>query len=162
MKRVRITTRKGHKNPWSFVVYDSVESAFCLRETPPSESEEMGYSKTIEASRGDILEVEWMGAEWLSPRDLGGPDETNVAPARYDLVRVAHAKSDVIDERRQPKYVEIYSGWISGDALIWVNGATQNGAKITRILTEDESSFDFSVLFSDDAGRPVSDGQDTN
>ena len=65
MKKVRLNLKRGSK-PWSFTLYDSAESAFYLKDEPPyPDGFEEDYRKIVTLKPGEVLEVEWIGSEWV-------------------------------------------------------------------------------------------------
>lgn len=150
MKKVRITLKKG-KDPWSFTLYDSAESALYLRDDPQYDDNfEEEYKTNLTLREGDILEVEWLGSEWVYPDDpdrLIEPDRLN---DKYENIRLGKF-SDRKGIDKKSGYVEVYSGWIVGGTIPW-NPSKGGTLKIKNINDPLESLIDFSEIFRDDLG----------
>jgi hypothetical protein len=150
MKKVRINLKRGVRT-WSFVIYDSVESAFLLKDDPLESSEtEDSYRKVVTLRAGDFMEVEWMGSEWVY--DDGGPDapllKYRSTSEKYDNVRIGKL-SPLKDSAKKLGYLEVYSGWVRGDQLPWIQRDDQKDIRITPIIGKIRSKLDFSELFSE-------------
>lgn len=154
MKKVRLNLKRGVKKPWSFTLYDSAESAYYLRDEPPyPDGFDEEYRKVVAVNPGDILEVEWVGSEWVfsddgsdflqSPMNLDSVDYD-----KYDKVRVGKI-TPLKGTEDKMGYLEVYSGWIFGGVVPWSAKSTQDGLKITEIKEDIVSKFDFPKLFSD-------------
>lgn len=159
VKRIRVTPRKG-SNTWSIHVFDSAESAFYTRNAPGS-IEKLGDDvvRRVSIERGDQVEIEWIGSEWVYSGVEHGFD-------KYDHVRIARllggAPPSLKDgDDDQVGYLELYSGWVHPDALRWSTGGTQNGARIFRLTERSRSRFDFNDLFSDNEGEASDSGEKT-
>ena len=156
MKKVRLNLKRGVKKPWSFTLYDSAESAYYLKDEPPyPDGFEEEYRKVVSLNPGDILEVEWVGSEWVFPDEnedfLRKPVSLQASVYdKYDKVRVGKI-TPVKGAEEKMGYLEVYSGWIFGGDVPWSPKAAQSGLKITEVKGEIVSKFDFSKLFSDPA-----------
>ena len=138
MKKIRVTPKRGHAS-WSFRIFDSSESAYYTRGSVNIDSLGDDISRLIDVGRGDRVEIEWMGSEWVSGLT---PDVYD----RFDNVRVVKM-SKRIGRSGLPE-IELYSGWVHPHVLRWTSGSTQNGARIFRLTRKSRSSFDFDDLFS--------------
>jgi hypothetical protein len=153
VKKVRISLKRGAA-PWSFTLYDSSESAYYLKDEPPyPDGFEEEYRKTISLNKGEILEVEWIGSEWVFVDDhsdfLQKPLRLNSQEHdKYDKIRVGKITPTKGAEEKLG-YLEVYSGWTFGDVVPWTQKTSQNGLKITQIKDVLQSKFDFQKLFSD-------------
>ena len=141
MKKVRINLNKGVKT-WSFFLYDSPESAFYLKELHDDEDFDEEYRKLVEVYRSDVVEVEWMGSEWVYHDELGKSE-------KYDNVRLAKLVTrGVAPSEANMGYVEIYSGWTHGDVFRWCGRQdSQSNVKVTPIKGRVKSKLDFSEIF---------------
>lgn len=153
MKKVRLSLKRGSK-PWSFTLYDSAESAFYLKDEPPyPDGFEEDYRKVVHLKPGEILEVEWIGSEWVFSDD---PEDmlfkmillNNDAYDKYDKVRVGKI-TPMKGTQQKMGYLEVYAGWILGGHVPWASQDLQNGLKITEVKGRIQSKFDFPKLFSD-------------
>jgi len=153
VKKVRLNLKRGSK-PWSFTLYDSAESAFYLKDEPPyPDGFEEEYRKIVSLRPGDILEVEWVGSEWVfadegedflfNPITLSSTDYD-----KYDKVRVGKITPAKGAEEKMG-YLEVYSGWIFGGDIPWRPKDSRDGLKITEVKDAVVSKFDFPKLFSD-------------
>lgn len=155
MKKVRLSLKRGSK-PWSFILYDSAESAYFLKDEPlyPDGFEEE-YRKIITLNKGDILEVEWVGSEWVFEDEhedfLRKP--VVLRPEvfdKYDKVRVGKITPiKGTEEEEKMGYLEVYAGWTFGGTVPWSAETTSHGLKITEVKGRIRSKFDFPKLFSD-------------
>ena len=155
MKKVRLNLKRGSK-PWSFTLYDSAESAFYLKDEPPyPDGFEEDYRKIVTLKPGEVLEVEWIGSEWVfvddntdflqKPLVLESHDYD-----KYDKVRVGKI-TPVKGAAEKMGYLEVYAGWIFGGDIPWSPDGSKDGLKITEIKGKIQSKFDFQKLFSDPA-----------
>lgn len=156
MKKVRLNLKRGTKKSWSFTLYDSAESAYYLKDEPPyPDGFEEEYRKVISLNPGDILEVEWVGSEWVFPDEnedfLRRPVSLSASVYdKYDKVRVGKI-TPVKGSEEKMGYLEVYSGWIFGGDIPWSSKAGHEGLKITEVKGKIVSKFDFPKLFSDPA-----------
>jgi hypothetical protein len=156
LKKVRLNLKRGVKKPWSFTLYDSAESAFYLKDEPPyPEGFEEEYRKIVSLHPGDILEVEWVGSEWVFPDEgeefLFKPTVlTTTFCDKYDKVRVGKI-TPVKGVEEKMGYLEVYSGWIIGGDVPWIQDQGSSHLKITEVKGKMASKFDFPKLFSDPA-----------
>ena len=152
MKKVRVSLNRGIKS-WSFFVHDSSESAFYLRDLGEDEDFDEEYRRMVTIERKDIVEMEWLGSEWVHHEEVGHSE-------RYDMVRLA--KIVTPGNVSSASYIEIYSGWVIGDTFDW-SGKTDRpiGVKITPIKGRMKHKLDFSQIFSatkddnEDKGVPM-------
>jgi len=155
VKKVRLNLKRGSK-PWSFTLYDSAESAFYLKDEPPyPDGFEEDYRRVVTLKPGEILEVEWIGSEWVFADDnvdfLQRPIVMSPCDYdKYDKVRVGKI-TPVKGAEQKMGYLEVYAGWIFGGAVPWLPGPSEEGLKITEIKGRIQSKFDFQKLFSDPA-----------
>lgn len=149
MKKVRLNLKRGAK-PWSFTLYDSAESAYYLKDEPPyPDGFEEEYRKIVTLKRGEILEVEWVGSEWVfADEDLDYFRNPSTDYDKYDKVRVGKI-TPVKGAIEKMGYLEVYSGWVFGGDVPWTETTTQDGLKITEVKGKIVSKFDFPKLFSD-------------
>jgi len=156
VKKVRLNLKRGVKTPWSFTLYDSAESAYYLKDEPPyPDGFEEEYRKVVSLNPGDILEVEWVGSEWVFPDENEDFLRKHVSLQasvydKYDKVRVGKI-TPVKGAEEKMGYLEVYSGWIFGGDVPWSPKAAQDGLKITEVKGKIVSKFDFPKLFSDPA-----------
>ena len=155
MKKVRLNLKHGAR-PWSFTLYDSAESAFYLKDEPPyPDGFEEEYRRIVTLKPGEILEVEWIGSEWVFTDDnddfLRKPVKFNSRDYdKYDRVRVGKITS-VKGTEQKMGYLEVYVGWVLGGDVPWSPEGSKEGLKITEIKGGIQSKFDFQKLFSDPA-----------
>ena len=154
MKKVRLNLKRGVKKPWSFTLYDSAESAYYLKDEPPyPDGFEEEYRKVVSLNPGDILEVEWIGSEWVFADDgsdfLQKPMNLGLIEYdKYDKVRVGKI-TPLKGSEEKMGYLEVYSGWCFGGDVPWSEKTTREGLKITEVKGKIVSKFDFPKLFSD-------------
>lgn len=150
MKKVRINLRRGVKS-WSFVLYDSAESAYFLKDEPvyaPDTDEE--YRKVVVLRPGETIEAEWIGAEWVYGDETspGFDVPTDMIHDKFDRVRLGKLSilkgKDGVDDTN---YLEIYSGWLPAGSLPWRQETSPDSVKVTEIKGKIKSKLDFSKLF---------------
>lgn len=149
MKKVRLNLKRGAK-PWSFTLYDSAESAYYLKDEPPyPDGFEEEYRKIVTLKRGEILEIEWVGSEWVfADEDFSIFRRPPTEYDKYDKVRVGKI-TPVKGAEEKMGYLEVYSGWCFGGDVPWTSDKDQVGLRITEIKGSVVSKFDFPKLFSD-------------
>ena len=141
MKKVRINLLKGVKS-WSFFIYDSAESAFYLKELSDDEPFDEEYRRQVSVHRSDVVEVEWLGSEWVYHEELGRSD-------KYDKVRLARLirRGSGVGSMG---YIEVYSGWVLGDVINWACLPNPTSlVKVTPIKGRMKHKLDFSRIFQD-------------
>lgn len=144
MKKARITLSKGIKS-WSFFIYDSSESAFYLKELPDDEPFDEEYRRQVTIDRSDIVEIEWLGSEWVYHEELDKSE-------KYDKVRLAKLIVRGVGSRSMG-YVEIYSGWLGGGVIDWTGAlhkVIERPIKVTPIKGRMKHKLDFSRIFLED------------
>lgn len=124
------------------MLYDSAESAYYLKDEPVMDDEVEEYRRTVTMKRGEIIEAEWLGAEWVY-------DEDGEDPSRYEKFdRVRLGKIVNLKSIHTPtKYLELYSGWVSPTQFPWKSDDTRGDIRITPINERVASKLDFSKLF---------------
>ena len=139
MKKARINLNKGVKS-WSFFIYDSSESAFYLKDLADDEDFDEEYRRSIVIKRGDFVEIEWMGSEWIHHEETGRDE-------KYDMIRLAKLVAE--ENSRATGYIEIYSGWTSGSTFDWTGRHSHDAMiKVIPIKGRMKHRLDFSSLFS--------------
>lgn len=139
MKKARINLSKGVKS-WSFFIYDSSESAFYLKDLADDEDFDEEYRRSVVITRGDFVEIEWMGSEWVHHEETGRDE-------KYDMIRLA--KLVAKENSTTTGYVEIYSGWTAGSTFDWTGRHNTNTMiKVIPIKGRMKHRLDFSKLFS--------------
>ena len=133
MKSVKISLVKGC-GAWVFHFYDSSESAFCIKGSPTLYGDE--FTKRITLKRGEDLEVEWLGSEWVHG---DGSSE------RFDKIKVRKF-SPIDDSPMWDVCVDTTTGWMIGGSLDW-NGCISHEVRIIPLTMGDEYSLDNSRLF---------------
>lgn len=145
MKKARISLSKGVKS-WSFFIYDSSESAFYLKDLGVDEEFDEEYRRLVVVSRSDLVEVEWMGSEWVYHEELGRSE-------RYDTVRLAKIVTKGTSDAAG--YIEIYTGWVSADLFDWTGkNSKSNDFLTTPIKGKMKHKLDFSKIFPDEQDDP--------
>lgn len=155
MKKVRVSLKRGVKS-WSFVLYDSAESAFFLKDEPmsrdPSDEE---YRRNVVIRPGDIAEIEWVGSEWVyddeSEVKKGLKSDFHLTHTKYDKIRIGKISMLKTSGKDTQKtgYLEVYSGWVHGGDVPWSQEAAQESVRITPIKGKIHSKIDFSKIFVD-------------
>jgi hypothetical protein len=150
LKKVRLNLKRGARS-WSFVIYDSSESAYYLRNEPvysPDSEEE--YRKVVVLKPGEIIEAEWMGAEWVYDDEVipGFGAAATSSHEKFDRVRVCKFTSvKEVGDKTKTGYLELYSGWIHSGCLPWRSEAASDDVRVTEIKGRIKSKLDFSKLF---------------
>lgn len=154
MKKVRLTLKRRTK-AWSFILYDSPESAFFLRDEPIfGEFEE--YRRVITLSPGELIEVEWMGCEWIDDSDGTDIFATGTGKGqKFDKIRMGKI-TPVKNPSYKASYVELHSGWVQSKDIPWRDEESRDDVRITPIKGRMRSKIDFSRLF-EGQGRPEAD-----
>lgn len=155
MKKVRVSLKRGVKS-WSFVLYDSAESAFFLKDEPmsrdPSDEE---YRRNVVIRPGDIAEIEWVGSEWVyddeSEVKKGLKSDFHLTHTKYDKIRIGKISMLKTSGKDTQKtgYLEVYSGWVHGGDVPWSQETAQESVRITPIKGKIHSKIDFSKIFVD-------------
>lgn len=154
VKKIRITLNRGIKN-WSFTLYDSAESAFYLGEETQVEYQEEEYKKTITLGPKEIIEIEWVGAEWVYDDGIMSP--VTVMHRRFDKILLGKI-TPVQTKNSKSSLLETYSGWIPGDQVTWGSEICREGVKMTPVKGKMVSKIDLSGLFSSSIVDGVEDG----
>jgi hypothetical protein len=147
VKKVRINLKPGSKI-WSFFIYDSAESAYYLKdEDHVLEDESLEeYCKEVSLKRGEVLEVEWMGSEFIyDDETLEKKTPIKLSHEKYDAVRIGKL-TKIKTVGYKTGYVETFAGWVKSD-LFLPSKDTQDIIKITKINGKKQSKLDFSQLF---------------
>lgn len=150
MKKVRLNLKRGIKS-WSFTLYDSAESAFYLKSEPEYDDRlEEDYRKVITMKAGGLLEVEWLGSEWVYDDDFSDFFSRSFSSIensyeKYDKIRVGKM-SPTKGTTQKLGYLEVFSGWVLGGSIPWVNDDSQSKVRITEIKGKIHSRLDFSDL----------------
>jgi hypothetical protein len=151
VKKIRINLRRGIKT-WTFVLYDSAESAFYLKEELPEVDDE--HCKIVRFESGDVAEVEWLGSEWVyedeMTQDATEKTRLRLDHEKYDKVRIGKmSKSKTRSNDQKTDYVELYSGWIPSGVIPW-SEVDQKPIRVIPIKGKIQSKLDFSKLFSEE------------
>lgn len=156
MRKVRIILRKGAK-PWSIVLYDAAESALFLSSEAIQANDD--YRKVIKLEQEDVLEVEWLGSEWVFRDEVKDDSLTQGKPhIKYDKVKIGKM-TPIVGSAQRSGYLRIYTGWVTGDTIPWPDGDKRRGLKITHVKGKIQSKFDLSKLFVQDM-TPISEKED--
>jgi len=151
LRKVKISLKRGVRQ-WSFTIYDTVESAIYLKTEPITDLETPDYRRTITLERGESLEAEWLGSEWIYDYDTRIIDGTESGDPRgfvkYEKVRMGKI-TPVKGLQRETIYLELYSGWVSGGTILWSKDGTQGDIRITPIKGRSVSKVDFAKVFAD-------------
>lgn len=158
MKKVRLNLKRGIRS-WSFVLYDSAESAFYLKDEPLTDDEAEEFRRVVTLAPGELLEIEWVGSEWVYCDPLDGSTLSTSLQHKFDKVRIGKLTPirgiKGVPSMRKASCVEVYVGWVTGSDLRWDSGDTQDVVRITRIKGRMRPRLDFSKLFD---GHPDDDG----
>lgn len=139
MKKVRLNLKRGIK-AWSFTLYDSAESAYYLKDEPVMDDDVEEYRRIVTMKRGESIEAEWLGAEWVYDED------DSKKYRKFDKVRLGKI-SKLKTSSRGTNYLELYSGWVDHIDFPWAPDDSRNDVRIIRINGDKASSLDFSKLF---------------
>jgi len=138
MKKVRINLRRGQKS-WDFMLYDSPESAYYLSHEGMEVAFADEYSKTVTLCPNELLEVEWLGSEYVY---VGGLSAGGLKHVKYDEVRLGKMSKVGVG------LVELHAGWVASGSVPWTDDDTRHDVRITRIKGRMVAKMDFSELFS--------------
>lgn len=155
MKKVRLNLKRGIK-AWSFTLYDSAESAYYLKDEPVMDDDVEEYRRIVTMKRGESIEAEWLGAEWVYDED------DSKKYRKFDKVRLGKI-SKLKTSSRGTNYLELYSGWVDHIDFPWAPDDSRNDVRIIRINGDKASSLDFSKLFvkrSDERDEQEFDGEE--
>jgi len=139
VKKVRLNLKRGIK-AWSFTLYDSAESAYYLKDEPVMDDDVEEYRRIVTMKRGESIEAEWLGAEWVYDED------DSKKYRKFDKVRLGKI-SKLKTSSRGTNYLELYSGWVDHIDFPWAPDDSRNDVRIIRINGDKASSLDFSKLF---------------
>lgn len=147
MKKIRVALKKDRKS-WSFVLFDSAESAFYLKDEKITESDDE-YYRVVNLDPADIIEVEWLGSEYVynDEYDTRANQPMKLQHEKFDKVRLGKL-TPIVTKVQKTGYIELHSGWVSGDTFKWTSGDHQEDIRITRIKGKAVSKLDFEKLFS--------------
>lgn len=140
------------------MLYDSAESAYYLKNEPVMDDEIEEYRKTVTIEKGEIIEAEWLGAEWV----YGEEEEDHTKYHKFDKIRLGKI-SRLKNNITQTKYLELYSGWVDGVEFPWSSDKSRNDIRITKINGKVISKLDFSKLFlryNDESDDKIGDSQE--
>ena len=146
MKKARINLKKNQL-PWSFVLYDSVESAFYLK-NEHLKANDMSLCKVVVLKPNDIIEAEWIGSEYVYlDESTESFENIDIQCEKYEKVRIG--KITPLKKTTEDKgyYVELYVGWLPNGSFQWTSDDTRDDVKITQIKGRVLSRLDFSKLF---------------
>lgn len=147
MKKIRITLQKN-QDRWTFVLYDSVESAFYLKneELKPND---LAYCKIITLLPQETLEVEWMGMECVYLEESAEHKTSDsMSHEKFEKVRLGKLSlNKKID--KLGGYIELYSGWLPEGTLDWTAQMSRDDIQTTLIKGRVRHKLDFDNLFKD-------------
>ena len=160
MKKVRLSLPRGVRS-WSLVLYDSPESAYLLKDDVENivEVDEV-YRRVVTLKRGEFLEVEWMGAEWVygdDPDTIESPTE-NATFEKFDRIRFVKSKSSRTASE-STHYLETHSGWVITGTIPWYDTIPCTSLKITEIKGGNKPKIDFSLIFQSEEEYEEDDNQ---
>jgi len=146
VKKVRINLKKS-TNCWTFVLFDSAESAFYLKDENLKESD-IDYYRVITVMPEDVIEVEWLGSEFVFGDEYGSEPnkQFKLQHEKFDKVRLCKL-TPIKTKSRKTGYVELHSGWVQGGVFNWRSCGTRDDIKITQIKGKVVSKLDFDKLF---------------
>lgn len=138
MKKIRITVNKGSKGK-KFPVFNSPESLYVWlydEEIRASNKLDPSLGTMIHLRPGEVMEVEWMGCEYIYEEDG--------LKARADLVRLA--KTMQVKTISTKKLVGIYGGWTT-DSIVRFKSEKSEDVRVTRLTTKSKHRFNIDELF---------------
>jgi hypothetical protein len=147
VKKVRINLKRGVRS-WSFILYDSAESAFFLRKEPIYNDGMDEYRQVVNLRPGEIIEVEWMGSEWVYSGVSAG-----LGQERFDKVRLGKLvpiKGSTGDDA----FIEAYSGWVVKE-VPWTPDDSRKDVRITPLHGKVKPKIELSNLFSEQDEEPL-------
>lgn len=147
MKKIRVALKKDRKS-WSFVLFDSAESAFYLKDEKITESDDE-YYRVVKLDPMDVIEVEWLGSEYVYSDEYDSRTDKpmKLQHEKFDKVRLGKL-TPIVTRVQKTGYVELHSGWVTGGTFKWTSGDHQEDVRITRIKGKAVSKLDFDKLFS--------------
>ena len=156
MKKVCLAL-KGRKQQWSFAVYESAEAAFYLGADTVDTKDvaDDDYSHVVTLKRGELLIVEWMGAEYIyddEEKTMSDPSKASMKHNKFGCVRFI--KLPALVQEQQVKeliymYAEAHQGWISASSLLFNPEHTHEHLRLLKNNDELLSKIDFSNIFKD-------------
>lgn len=158
MKKVRLSLKRRTRT-WSFVLYDSAESAYFLKDEPLYSDVE-DYRRVISLSPGESLELEWMGCEWV--HETSETDVLGIGKAdsrKFDKVRVGKI-TPVKSPTYKTTYLELHSGWVLSEDIPWSAEDGREDIRITPLKGRIRSKVDFNRLFEKIGGSEVEEDDD--
>jgi len=156
MKKVCLAL-KGRKSQWSFALYESAEAAYYLgADVVDIENvADDDYSHVVTLKKGEVLIVEWMGAEYIyddEEKTMTEPSRASMKHHRFCCVRFvklpALSKYQLVKELIHT-YAEAHQGWIAADVLVFNPEHTHDNLRLLKNNEELLSNIDFSNIFKD-------------
>lgn len=149
LNKVRVSLNRGVRS-WAFVLYDSAESAYYLKDETPEDvtSEDEDFRRVVVLRPGETLEAEWMGSEWVyADPDAGQVDAVSrlatCPDEKFDKVRIGKTARRGSDD----EHVEVYSGWVISGQVPLFQEVSQENIRITPVKGRIRSRFDFTKIF---------------
>lgn len=140
MKKIRITVNKGSKGK-SFPIFNSPESLYIWLNDPELQSMsklDPTLGTTIILRPGEVMEVEWMGCEFI-------PEDVNTT-LRADEIRLAKTLKIPATHVKIKDIVGIHSGWTNNEIFSFKNECGDD-VKVIRFQTKTKHKFDIEKLF---------------
>jgi hypothetical protein len=149
VKKVRISLRDSKKK-WSFQIYESLSSFIYLHEYPQLESQ---LKKTITLSKGEFLEIEWLGSDYSSLDLTSIFLDGKVPPIKTSTVKCDNIKVGKCTRKSGKDgfdYITGFSGWVSGNIIPWYTRNDESYLKVIELKGRNKPRINFKELFKEE------------
>jgi len=140
MKKVRITLAKGSKGK-TFRVFSSPEAAYVWLNDPYIQNEEEldpDIGITVHLKRGEVMEVEWRGCEYVK--------EEGQSLFKADFVRIGKTIKSPLFYTGGKTVIGIQDGWIVDEVSF--KTSTDEDSKTVKLTKKSKHKFDLDDLFA--------------
>lgn len=146
MKKVRISLRDSNKK-WALPLYESLES-YAYRHGALS-TKDSSFRNIITLSKGEFLEIEWVGVDYCQIDDFGIFLDEKVSYAQMmqhcDNVRIG--KCIRKSGRNGFDYITGYTGYVPGNIIPWNPRNAPSNLKVIELKGKFKPRIEFSELF---------------
>lgn len=141
MKKIRITVPRGSKGK-KFPVFNSPESLYVWINDPELQTMQKldpTLGTTITLRPGEVMEVEWMGCEFIL--------EDKNSMLRVDEVRLAKTIKLPATHAKLTNLVGVHSGWTTNEIFAFTS-ESQDDIKVLKLSNKAKHKFDIEKLFA--------------
>lgn len=131
MKKIRIEPK--HSKNCSIKLFESPEAAYVWMNAKEDEKCEFGGDISLDGSKGEFVEIEWMGCEFVYDAELAGGHE------RFDAVHIAKVTpSTNPTQDLKDALISLYEGWTTRQHVQFHDG--EGDDRVTTSLNGDVGS----------------------